>query len=1285
MVDWSRYLESICQKYAQWWQVYTITDVVGKQQAQSNPAPLLFDFGLMVQRVERDKPEADRGEQKIERLGVLEGLRKYAPEHVLLVGRPGSGKSTALVRLLLEEAEQGKLSKIPVLVELRYYQTSVLDLIRDFCQRHRLWLESAAIEQLLFQGQLLLLVDGINELPSDQARRDLQGFRNKYQDTPMIFTTRDLGVGGDLDIAKKLEMQPLTEVQTQQFIRKYLPEQGEQLLKQLGPRLRELGQTPLLLMMLCSVFAENHNQVPANLGSVFRKFTQIYDNKLKQDIPASGESRRWWHRLLQHLAWVMSRGESLKEIQVAIPKRQTEDLLTEFLQGKVAHPEDCALCWLEDLLKYHLIQLGAGDKIEFRHQLIQEYYTAESLLKLLSSLSDEELKREYINYLKWTEPLVLMLELVDSQAQAVRVVKLALEVDLLLGARLAGAVKPKWQEQTVSLVAGLEVSQLFKVELLGLTKSERAVYFLNQALEDEDCSVRRRAAYALGNIGTEAAITALIKTLEDQDCSVRRRAADALGNIGSEAAIIALISALEDEDSSVRGRAAEALGKIGSEAAIDALIRTLEDEDSDVGRSAAEALGKIGSEAAIDALIRTLEDEDSDVGRSAASVLGKIGSEAAITALIRTLKAQNSDVCWRVASVLGKIGSEAAITALIRTLEDQDSSMRGRAALVLGKIGSKPAITALIRTLEDQDPSICWRAAETLGRIGSQAAITALIRTLKDKHYYVRQSAAEALGKIGSQAAIPALIRTLEYQDSSMRERAAEALGNIGSEAAITALIRTLEYQGPFMRGKAAQVLGKIGSQAAIPALIRTLEDKYCAAEFLEYQDSSMCESMAEFLEYQNSSMRERAAEALGNIGSQAAVPALIKTLEDQDCSVRGRAAEALGNIGSQAAVPALIKTLEDQDCSVCGRAAESLGNIGSQAAVPALIRALEDQDSSVRERVAEALGKIGSEAAIDALIKALEDKYSSVRRRAAEALGNIGSQEAIDALIKALEDKYSSVRRRAAEAQDSHVRGSAAEALGKIGTEASIPALISTLEDQDSSVRWRAAYALGEIGTEAAITALISALKDQKFVTANNGITFDFAIKALKTIQERFKFYNYTLTQPHLPPAKPNPICPMNQKQHSPSTTVERNQVFISYSHQDKIWLERLQTMLKPLMRNQTISVWDDTRIRAGAKWREEITKALAVAKVAVLMVSSNFLASDFIAEQELPPLLKAAEQQGLTIIWVYLSACMYKESEIGDYQAAHNLSKPLNTLDDGERDLVLLYICQEIKAAAT
>jgi len=144
------------------------------------------------------------------------------------------------------------------------------------------------------------------------------------------------------------------------------------------------------------------------------------------------------------------------------------------------------------------------------------------------------------------------------------------------------------------------------------------------------------------------------------------------------------------------------------------------------------------------------------------------------------------------------------------------------------------------------------------------------------------------------------------------------------------------------------------------------------------------------------------------------------------------------------------------------------------------------------------------------------------------------------------------------------------------------------------------------------------------------------------------------------------------------------RDQVFISYSHKDKEWLERLQIMLKPLVRKNSIAVWDDTTIQAGSRWREEIDKALQSATVAVLLVSPDFLASDFVADHELPPLLDAARTAGLTILWAYVSECLYEETEIKDYQAAHDIARPLDSLSVAEQNRELVRICQEIKKAA-
>jgi diguanylate cyclase (GGDEF)-like protein len=142
-------------------------------------------------------------------------------------------------------------------------------------------------------------------------------------------------------------------------------------------------------------------------------------------------------------------------------------------------------------------------------------------------------------------------------------------------------------------------------------------------------------------------------------------------------------------------------------------------------------------------------------------------------------------------------------------------------------------------------------------------------------------------------------------------------------------------------------------------------------------------------------------------------------------------------------------------------------------------------------------------------------------------------------------------------------------------------------------------------------------------------------------------------------------------------------DKVFISYSHRDVEWLNKLQTMLKPLVRTNTIISWDDTNIRPGDQWKTEIVEALATARVAVLLVSPNFLASDFITEQELPRILEASAEKGLKIIWIAISHSLYRETEIAKYQAANDPTKPLDFLPSSEQNRVLVNICDQIKHA--
>ncbi len=138
---------------------------------------------------------------------------------------------------------------------------------------------------------------------------------------------------------------------------------------------------------------------------------------------------------------------------------------------------------------------------------------------------------------------------------------------------------------------------------------------------------------------------------------------------------------------------------------------------------------------------------------------------------------------------------------------------------------------------------------------------------------------------------------------------------------------------------------------------------------------------------------------------------------------------------------------------------------------------------------------------------------------------------------------------------------------------------------------------------------------------------------------------------------------------------------VFISYSHEDEAWLTQLRKFLKPLEKKEAIKIWDDREIKAGEDWREQIRESLTSAKAAVLLISQNFLASDFINDEELPELLAAAETRGVTIFWIAVSSSTVEDTEIARFQAVNDPANPLDALPPGEQQKQLLQIYRRIK----
>lgn len=613
--NWQPYLNAIARHYAEWWKRHMLTEAISARQTT-------FTFEQTVQTEEQCQEEPSK--KRTVSLPLLQGILQYAKlGHVLLVGAPGAGKSTTLLRLLVDIARQ-ELQKpeprIPVLVKLKDYKeptsgsedhSGMLALIREALEPE-MTLTISEVKTLLFTKKcLFLLLDGLNEIPTGVVYSKLVEFLEKCDRAKisLICTTRDLG--DNLGIKRRLELQSLNPSEIQRFLDGCMARQKQKVLQLLKQGNSELGKTPFVLWMLYDVF-QNTGEVPESLGEAFRRFTQafvIYKTN-QEGTPVSEQTIQHWKLLLQYLAFEMLRSPEPQNPGLLISETQATSILTRFPNQEPIDVLQASLL-LKNLLKYHLLQKSHRGEISFCHQLLQEYYAAEWMLYQLpvflqDERSQKKFKRDYLNYLKWTEAIAMMLALVDDEGQALRVVDVALnDIDLLLGARLAGEVKPAFQNKTVSRVAALKIPELLKIKFLERTRSDEALPVLLKAIEDPHFDVCWIAIEALQKLGSEEAIPVLLKTLE--------------------APIL-----LEDPDSVRRVVAAFRMSKVKM---IPGLIRASEDSESDTHLSGAVASARMGSVEAALVLLEALEAPDFLVRERAVEALGKLSSPSQLATL----------------------------------------------------------------------------------------------------------------------------------------------------------------------------------------------------------------------------------------------------------------------------------------------------------------------------------------------------------------------------------------------------------------------------------------------------------------------------------------------------------------------------------------------------------------------------------------------------------------------------------------------------------------------------
>lgn len=503
----------------------------------------------------------------------------------------------------------------------------------------------------------------------------------------------------------------------------------------------------------------------------------------------------------------------------------------------------------------------------------------------------------------------------------------------------------------------------------------------------------------------------------------------------------------------------------------DQIARALTSGDVNERRIAAQRLRDLPAEMAVKLVQLAMADPDTEVRVR--------GAEAAI--VLRVPRAGDLVIPWlsendprlRLAAcdTIRAAPTDRSVVALGRVLDDPDVHVRVAAAAAMGASTLPDAVAPLLRHLDDTAPECRAEVARALGRIGDARAVVPLIGKVQDSVSDVRKVVARALGDLADARAVSALMLALTDTSMEVRLSAVEALGKIRSDEATPAVTALLDlqdeqslnrygYRGPQasppsvgaseVRAAAIRALGRIGSDAAVKALVGALaKDDDATAP--------------------RSAVRDALAEA-----GKPAVTALVTLLgASPSTSSAAGAALVLGTLQAPEGQAPIVRGMQRGTVPL-RHGLRALALLGSPTALPAVLEQIDDPDPAVRmEAIRTASALLDPQKpdgrAVDPAREALKDAATPMDERIelVKMLGRTGSGRAQEVLLPL------------AKARSMSLRLAAIEALGvlRVGSPDVDATLLDAIADEQPDVRQRAAMALSRVGTAASAEKLLERL----------------------------------------------------------------------------------------------------------------------------------------------------------------------------------------------------------------
>lgn len=307
----------------------------------------------------------------------------------IIVGEPGSGKSTLFKTLSNEIIEQNSLRNdsefYPILLTFNSIKNAGFDLekaVSNYFESE--WNKDFFIDSnsVLSTSSCVIFIDALDELPiieeKEKALVAINNFYNKYPTIKIICSSRpsdylfynckDLGF-------KYLEISPLNRGQIKMFLDTYFADnetKSKRLLKSLRDTgiLDKLPQTPMTLALITIIFDDTEVEIPATITDLYRQFVDLLIGKYTQENTIEIIEVGAKHRLLCYLAMTLH-----KNLKQSISKNDLYILIDNYAKERGLKFNSNQI--IEDVINNTgLLFINEKGEVQFKHLSFQEYFTA---------------------------------------------------------------------------------------------------------------------------------------------------------------------------------------------------------------------------------------------------------------------------------------------------------------------------------------------------------------------------------------------------------------------------------------------------------------------------------------------------------------------------------------------------------------------------------------------------------------------------------------------------------------------------------------------------------------------------------------------------------------------------------------------------------------------------------------------------------------------------------------------------------------------------------------------